>query len=72
MIKFFKNSAVVALLFFWLAPAGLVLSDIFWWMLTDHKWSSIVYDVGRVYLTLAWVFVMAFPCLAGIGAITDD
>lgn len=72
MIKLLKGSAVAALIFFWLAPAGLMLSDIFWWMLTDHKWSSIVYDVGRVYFTFVWVFVMACPCLAGVEAIVND
>lgn len=72
MIQFLKGSAIVALIFFWLAPVGLMFSDIFWWMLTDHKWSSIVYDAGRVYFTLVWTFVMAFPYLAGVGAIADD
>lgn len=72
MTNFLKGSAVAGLIFFWLAPAGLMFSDIFWWMLTDHKWSSIVYDAGRVYFTLVWTSVVAFPCLAGVGAIADD
>jgi len=62
----------MVLLGIWVAPAGVMTSDAFWWLLTDHQWSSLVYDAGRFYFTLVWSFIMAFPCLAGAGALLDD
>ena len=72
MIKFLKGTLVAALLFFWLAPVGLMISDGFWWLLTDHQWSSLTYNGARAYFTFMWSFIMAFPCLYLVGVTLDD